>query len=100
MLGKSLPTRVSPSEVSRRPRCMMTVNPGGFSRMAAASAETVYRVVNLVLSACALAVAALIVVEIEHRRTRKLDPLGVAFCAVFLTIGVRAAVRVAVNDVA
>jgi signal transduction histidine kinase/ActR/RegA family two-component response regulator len=66
--------------------------------MAPASAETVYRVVNLILSACALAVAALIVVEIEHRRTRKLDPLGVAFCAVFLTIGVRAAVRLAVND--
>ena len=50
------------------------------------------------LSACALAVAALIVVEIQHRRTRKLDPLGVAFCAVFLAIAVRAAVRLAIND--
>jgi signal transduction histidine kinase/ActR/RegA family two-component response regulator len=68
--------------------------------MAPATAEILYRVVNLVLSASALAVAALIVVEIEHRRTRKLDPLGVAFCAVFLTIGVRAAVRLAVDDFA
>src|SRR5690348_4532443 len=66
--------------------------------MTPATAEVIYRVVNLVLSACALAVAALVVVEIEHRRTRHLDPLGLAFCAVFLTIGVRAAVRLATSD--
>ncbi len=68
--------------------------------MTPATAEVIYRVVNLVLSGCALAVAALVVVEIEHRRTRHLDPLGVAFCAVFLTIGVRAALRLAVSDYA
>ena len=66
--------------------------------MAPATAEVIYRVVNLLLSACALAVAALVVVEIEHRRSHRLAPLGVAFCAVFLTIGVRAALRVAAGD--
>ena len=55
--------------------------------MAPATADIIYRVVNLVLSACALAVAALVVVEIEHRgpvaprglRERVLGPVCHAF---------------------
>jgi signal transduction histidine kinase/CheY-like chemotaxis protein len=60
--------------------------------------EVAYRVINFLLSASALVVAGLIVLEITRRRTRKLDPLGVAFCAVFLAIGLRAAVRLAVDE--
>ena len=58
----------------------------------------VYRVVNLLLSVAALAVAALIVVETSRRRTRKVDPLAVALCAVFLALGLRAALRVGVTE--
>ena len=61
---------------------------------AAITTEVVYQVVNVLLSASALAVAVLIVVETRRRRTRKVDPLGVALCAVFLAVGVRAAIRV------
>src|SRR5262245_17520962 len=65
---------------------------------AATTMEVAYRVVNLLLSASALAVAALIVVEIGRRRPRTLDPLGVAFCAVFLAVGLRAAVRLTLGE--
>src|SRR5262249_20054198 len=54
----------------------------------------VYRVVNVRLSAAALAVAVLIVVQTSRRRTHRLDPLAVALCAVFLAVGLRAAVGV------
>jgi signal transduction histidine kinase/ActR/RegA family two-component response regulator len=66
--------------------------------VAATTTEVAYRIVNFLLSASALTVAALIVIEIGRRRTRKIDPLGVAFCAVFLAIGLRAAVRLAINE--
>ncbi len=66
--------------------------------LAVATTETAYRFVNFILSASALAVAALIIVEMGRRRTRKLDPLGLALCAVFLAIGLRAAVRLAVHE--
>jgi signal transduction histidine kinase/CheY-like chemotaxis protein len=58
--------------------------------MPASSAETLYRLANAVLGTSALTVAALIAVAIRRRPTRKLEPLGVVSCIVFLAIGAQA----------
>jgi signal transduction histidine kinase/ActR/RegA family two-component response regulator len=57
------------------------------------SAESVYRLANALLAASALGVAASIIMATRRRPGRTLEPLGVALCAVFLAMGVGAAVR-------
>src|SRR3989442_1900021 len=61
--------------------------------------ELIHRLANVLLGVSALTVAALIVVEIGRRPTRRREPLGIAFCIVFLAIGLRAAVRVTLEHV-
>jgi signal transduction histidine kinase/ActR/RegA family two-component response regulator len=58
------------------------------------TADILYRLANIVLGVSALSIAALIVAAIRRRPARKLEPLGLVFCLVFLAIGLRAAVRV------
>jgi signal transduction histidine kinase/ActR/RegA family two-component response regulator len=58
------------------------------------SPELLFRFANVVLSASALGIAALIIRAIQHRASRRLEPLGVVFALVFLGVGLRAAVRV------
>ena len=61
--------------------------------MSPSIAEILHRLANVVLAFATIATGALIVVAIRRRPARTLEPLGVLFCAVFLAIGVRAAVR-------
>ena len=61
--------------------------------MPGVDAELLLRIANAVLGVAALAIAALIVAAISRRRSRNLEPLGLAFLAVFLAVGLRAAVR-------
>jgi signal transduction histidine kinase/CheY-like chemotaxis protein len=62
--------------------------------MSAVSTDLLFRLANAVLAGAALIVAGLIVVAITRRKSRNLEPLGLAFLAVFLAIGLRATVRV------
>src|SRR5438105_5908369 len=65
--------------------------------MTDATVAFVYRLANVVIGGSALAIATLVAVRmIRHSRTRR-EPLGIAFCLVFLAIGVGALVRVAVD---
>jgi signal transduction histidine kinase/ActR/RegA family two-component response regulator len=56
--------------------------------MSSVTAEVLYRSANAVLGVVALIVAALIVGALTRRKARTQEPLGVAFAAVFLAIGV------------
>jgi signal transduction histidine kinase/ActR/RegA family two-component response regulator len=53
---------------------------------------------NVIIAASALGVAALIALRISQQSTARREPLGIAFCLVFLAIGVRAIVRVTILD--
>src|SRR2546428_3973944 len=64
------------------------------------NAEVLFRLANAVLAAAALSVAALIVVAITKRKSRNLEPLGLAFLALFLAIGLRATVRASLGGLA
>src|SRR5256886_4862861 len=61
--------------------------------MPGANADILLRIANAVLAVASLGVAALIVVAITRRTSRNLEPLGLAFLAVFLCVGLRASVR-------
>ena len=61
--------------------------------MPALSADLLFRLANALLAAASLSVAALIVLAIAKRKSRNLEPLGLAFLAMFLEIGLRATVR-------
>src|SRR6266851_4280712 len=61
--------------------------------MSGVSADILFRIANAVLAAASLSIAGLIVVAISRRSTRNLEPLGLAFLAVFLAVGLRATVR-------
>ena len=61
--------------------------------MAGVDAELLFRLANTVLAAASLAIAGLIVAAISRRSTRNLEPLGLAFLAIFLAIGLRSSVR-------
>ena len=65
--------------------------------MPGANADILLRTANAVLAAASLSVAALIVVAITRRTSRNLEPLGLAFLAVFLVVGLRATVRAVVG---
>src|SRR5437762_4611896 len=68
--------------------------------MPALTAELLFRLANAVLAAAALSVAGLIVVAITRRKSRNLEPLGLAFLAMFLAIGLRATVRASLGGMA
>jgi signal transduction histidine kinase/CheY-like chemotaxis protein len=68
--------------------------------MAVVSPDILLRLANAVLAAASLSIAALIVVAISRRRSRNLEPLGLAFLAVFLAVGLRAATRTLVGGAA
>src|SRR5712691_606106 len=68
--------------------------------MAGVDADILFRIANAVLAAASLSIAALIVVAISRRSSRNLEPLGLAFLAVFLAVGLRATVRTAVGGLA
>jgi signal transduction histidine kinase/CheY-like chemotaxis protein len=57
--------------------------------------ELLYRLTHVLLGVGTLTAAALIVIEIGRRPTRRREPLGTVLCVFFLTIGVRALVRAA-----
>jgi signal transduction histidine kinase/CheY-like chemotaxis protein len=61
--------------------------------MPGVTADILFRLANAVLAAASLSIAALIVVAISRRSSRNLEPLGLAFLAVFLAVGLRATVR-------
>lgn len=62
------------------------------------TAEFFYRAANVVLAVSALVTATLVAVEVGRRPARRREPLGIAFCALFLAIGLRAAARIGVAD--
>jgi len=61
--------------------------------MPALNADVLFRLANAVLAAAALSVAGSIVIAITRRKSRNLEPLGLAFLAMFLAIGLRATFR-------
>jgi signal transduction histidine kinase/ActR/RegA family two-component response regulator len=61
--------------------------------MPGVDADFLFRLANAVLAAASLSIAALIVVAISRRSSRNLEPLGLAFLAVLLTVGLRATLR-------
>ena len=65
--------------------------------MPGVDAELLFRVANAVLAVASLCIAGLIVVAITRRSTRNLEPLGLAFLAVFLAVGLRATVRAVIG---
>jgi signal transduction histidine kinase/ActR/RegA family two-component response regulator len=65
--------------------------------MPGVDAELLFRLANAVLAVASLSIAALIVIAITRRSTRNLEPLGLAFLAVFLAVGLRATVRAVVG---
>jgi len=62
------------------------------------TAAFVYRVANVVIGGSALAVAALVALRVIRHWTTRREPIGVAFSLVFLALGVRGLVRVAVDE--
>src|SRR5258707_2299660 len=67
------------------------------THMPGANADILLRTANAVLAAASLTVAALIVVAITRRTSRNLEPLGLAFLAVFLIVELRATVLAVVG---
>ena len=65
---------------------------------ATATLTLLYRLANVVIAGSALAVAALIVYRAAHRAPTRREPFGIAFALVFLAVGVRAAVRIGVEN--
>jgi signal transduction histidine kinase/ActR/RegA family two-component response regulator len=61
--------------------------------MSGVTAELFFQLANAVLAVASLSIAVLIVIAITRRSTRNLEPLGLAFLAVFLAVGLRATVR-------
>jgi signal transduction histidine kinase/ActR/RegA family two-component response regulator len=66
--------------------------------MPGATAAILHGIANAVIAATALAVAVVIAVRINRRSTVRREPLGIAFCVVFLAVGVGAIVRVAAGE--
>jgi signal transduction histidine kinase/ActR/RegA family two-component response regulator len=65
--------------------------------MPGVTADTLFRVANAVLAAASLSIAAFIVVAISRRKSRNLEPLGLAFLGIFVAIGLRSAVRTVIG---
>src|SRR5438105_1649532 len=67
--------------------------------MPGVNADILFRLANAVLAVASLSIAGLIVIAITRRSTRNLEPLGLAFLAVFLAVGLRATVRAVAGGV-
>ena len=66
--------------------------------MIEATVTSLYRLANAVIGGSALAIAALVALRVTRQSTTRREPLGIAFCLVFLALGVRAFVRVGMED--
>jgi signal transduction histidine kinase/ActR/RegA family two-component response regulator len=66
--------------------------------MPQATLALLHGMANVVTAATSLAVAAVVAWRISQRSTARREPLGIAFCVVFLAVGLNAIVRVAVHD--
>src|SRR5687767_628716 len=66
--------------------------------MIEATVASLYRLVNVVIGASALAVATLVALRVTRESTSRREPLGIAFCLVFLALGVRALLRVTIEE--
>ena len=62
--------------------------------MTEATVALLSRVANVVIGGSALAVAVLVVLRITRQSTTRREPLGIAFCLVFLAVAVRAVMHV------
>ena len=67
--------------------------------MPVVTADIILRLANAVLAIASLCIATLIVLAITRRKSRNLEPLGLAFLAVFLAIALRATVRTVAGGV-
>jgi signal transduction histidine kinase/ActR/RegA family two-component response regulator len=65
--------------------------------MPEATVELLHGIGNAITAATALAVAVLIAFRISQQSSARREPLGIAFCIVFLAVGVTATLRVAVR---
>ena len=65
--------------------------------MPVVNADILFRAANAVLAAASLTIAGLIVAAIGRRTSRNLEPLGLAFLAIFLAVGLRSGVRAVVG---
>jgi signal transduction histidine kinase/ActR/RegA family two-component response regulator len=66
--------------------------------MIEATVTSLYRLANVVIGGSALAIAALVALRVTRQSTTRREPLGIAFCLVFLALGVRAFVWVEIED--
>jgi signal transduction histidine kinase/CheY-like chemotaxis protein len=67
--------------------------------MALGVLDVLHRLGNAVLGTSALAIATLIALAIHRRATRRLEPLSLVFCLVFLAVGLRAWMRTFAGEV-
>src|SRR5437870_13058629 len=68
--------------------------------MIEATLALLYRLANVVIGGAALAIAVLVVLRVTRQSTTRREPLGIAFCLVFLALGVRAIARVVLEETA
>ena len=67
--------------------------------MSFAALDVFHRLANIVLGTSAFAIAFLIALAIQRRGSRRLEPVGVVFCLVFLAIAARGWARVFTAEV-
>src|SRR5215510_6272419 len=77
----------------------MVLEPDAGSSMPDATVELLYGIAHVVLAAAALAVAVMIALRVSQQSSARREPLGIAFCVVFLAVGVAAILRVPVHAV-
>ena len=68
--------------------------------MSFALLDGLHRLSNVVLGTSALAIAVLIARAIHRRGNRRLEPVGIVFCLVFLAVGMRGWVRLFTGELA
>src|SRR6266542_1714230 len=78
----------------------MSLVPSVEPSMTEATLALLYRLANVVIGGSALAIAVLIVLRVTRQSTTRREPLGIAFCLVFLALGVRAIARVGLEETA
>lgn len=68
--------------------------------MSLGALDALHRLANVVFGTSALVIAVLVARAIQRRATRRLEPLSVVFCLVFLAIGLRGWARVLSGELA
>src|SRR5436309_15077338 len=68
--------------------------------MTEATLASLYRLANVVIGGAALAIAVLVALRVTRQSTTRREPMGIVFCLVFLALGVRAIVRVGLEETA